>query len=510
MPELLTMSETVATPPGSSVSATDELLQLCAIDDELFCRTFFPEDFGQQTPPFHRAVARLLDDQLNRFVGAMMFRGSAKTTKLRTYVAKRVAYGYSHTIAFVSLAQSHAITNLQWIKQKIEEGHGPRGNMLVRVFGLRPGSKWSEDHIEIINEAARGQRINIVAKGMTGQIRGLNVGGKRPDLIVADDISDDETTATPEAREKANRLFFGGLAQSLVPATENPDAKMVLLQTPLQEADIISTALKDPTWATLRVGCFDADGKSVWPDRFPTDDLLIEKESYVRKGLLRIWLAEKECTLVNGENTDFKPEWLNYWQQLPERLTMFLSIDPVPPPSERQIATGMADSDFEVISAVGVGSAGYYLCEQAGMRGHDPEWTIMKFFEMMDRWRPLDVVVEGVAYQRTLKYILEKAMRERRRYVPIRILDDKRKKRHRVVQSLAGIASQGRLYIHPQHLDFQTQFLGFPHVSHDDYLDSAAMGLERAQQYDSSMLGEVFVDEGALMGPLDFNWRHAP
>lgn len=499
------MREAVATPASLGGSATAELLGLWALDDDLFGREFFPEEFSQSTPGFHHKIDRLLNDQLNRFVGIMMFRGSAKTTKLRVYTVKRMVFGISKTVALVSLAQAHAITNLQWIKNRIEDG-----GRLRDVFGVVKGRKWSEDHIEIEHQGI-GQYINLVAKGMTGQIRGLNIDGKRPDLIIADDISDDETTATPEAREKARSLFFGGLMQSLVPPTENPDAKAVLLQTPLQEDDIISTAVKDPTWASLVVSAIDLDGESVWPDRFPVPYLIQERESYRTKGLLRIWLAEKQCQIVGGENCDFQKEWLKYWDKLPERMVTFMSIDPVPPPSDKAIAVGLKDNDFEVLSAVGIGPQGYYLLEQCSNRGHDPGWTVATFFAMAERWKPLDVTVEGVAYQKTLKYILEKAMNERRRYVPVRFLaDDKRRKRHRVVQSLAGPASQGRLFVHAQHLDFQAQFLGFPYVSHDDHIDSAAMGIERAQQYDSGMIGDQFLDDSEQSAPLNLNWRQAP
>ena len=40
----------------------------------------------------------------------------------------------------------------------------------------------------------------------------------------------------------------------------------------------------------------------------------------------------------------------------------------------------------------------------------------------------------------TLKYILEKAMNERRRWIQIKIEDSKRKKMHRIVQAIKPIA----------------------------------------------------------------------
>jgi len=186
-------------------------------------------------------------------------------------------------------------------------------------------------------------------------------------------------------------------------------------------------------------------------------------------------------------------------------MTVFLGLDPVPPPSEREVAKGLADKDFEAIAALGAANGNMYVLDYEESKGHTPEWTITKTFEMLSHWRPLKLRVEGVAYQRTLKWILEKAMRERGQYVQVDCPSDRRAKVHRIDQALSGIASQGRLFCHASHSRFKEQFGTFPACSHDDVLDAVARAVEVAS------------DSGAFIpyAPPEIpepseNWRWAP
>ena len=108
-------------------------------------------------------------------------------------------------------------------------------------------------------------------------------------------------------------------------------------------------------------------------------------------------------------------------------------------------------------------------------RGHEPEWTIAEFFRLSMKWQPNMWVVETVGYQKTLEWILRRAMRTRRMYYPIRELKDKRSKYDRIVDAFAGPGSNGALYVHKSHTDFIQQFCDYPDVTNDDVLDMASM-----------------------------------
>lgn len=482
----------------------NELTQLCLLDSDLYCRSFFPSTFRQDTPEFHREMWSVLEDRAHRFVALEVFRGGAKTTLLRAFTSKRIAYGISRTIILVGEAQDHACKSLDWIKTQVVSN-----SRWSTIFALSKGGKWADDEIEI-NSGLFGITIAVKALGITGQIRGLNIKGHRPDLIVGDDLCDEENTATPEQRKKIADLFFGALAKSLTPSAACPDAKMVFLQTPLNQDDLINLCQRDKQWASRKFGCFDSEGNSRWPSLWPTQVLQDDKEAHIGRGQLPLWLREMECTIVSGETADLKEGWLKYWEPhtLPKNLMVYIGIDPVPPPSEKELATGLITKDSEVISAIGLAEGNYYLLEYASNKGHTPEWTKTEFFRMVDKWRPIKARVEGVAYQRTLKWILEAEMRKRGRYIQLDAVTDKRKKRHRIIQSFSGIASQGRFYCHRQHFDFIQQFASYPNCRHDDVVDSVSMAVDAAIEMPVDM-EEGRKDESSVPD-LDLAWRLAP
>jgi hypothetical protein len=90
------------------------------------------------------------------------------------------------------------------------------------------------------------------------------------------------------------------------------------------------------------------------------------------------------------------------------------------------------------------------------------------------------ILVEGVAYQRTLKWILEEEMKRRRKWYQIFIPKvDKRKKYHKIVTTLNGIASNGHLFVQSWMTDLIGQWDDYPDVKHEDLLEAVAQGLAR-------------------------------
>ena len=456
-----------------------EVVELGAADSLLFCQTFFPHAFRQAPAPFHRELWDVLEDRAHRYVAISVFRGGAKTTILRAFTAKRIAYGISRTVLFISAAQEHSKKSIDWLRTQIETN-----KPFAQTFGLSIGRRWTEEQVQI-KHSVLGHTATVIALGITGQTRGINVGDYRPDLIVVDDPLTEETVATPEQREKTAQLFFGAIARSLAPATECPDAKMVLLQTVMHGEDLVSTCFNDPLWATRSFPCFTPSGESAWPERFPLADLRREKEAHIQRGQLPLWLREMECKVVAPESAAFRGDWLKRWVALPDGLAVFIGIDPVPPPSEREQSVGMRTKDFEALAVVGVRDGEFYLIDYRFNRGHTPEWTINTLFELVDRYHPLKVRVEGVAYQRTLKWLIEQEMRRRGRFFQIDAITDHRKKHHRIVQAFSGIASQGRFFIRDGQDEFYEQFVSFPSCSHDDLLDAVALALEPALGLDA-------------------------
>lgn len=490
---------------GTSVPAS-ELVTLCAGDSGLYCQSFFPHTFRQKIPRFHTDMWRMLESRANRYVAFMVFRGGAKTTTLRALTSKRIAYGTSRTIMFVSISQDHAVQSLAWLRKAVEFNQ-----QWAQTYALQRGKKWTDEHIEI-HHGALDITISVVAVGITGQTRGLNLNDYRPDLIVVDDPCDEENTATPEQRTKLDDRFFGALAQSLAPRSECPDAKMVLLQTPLNQIDLVNQCMKDKAWASVVYGILDENEQSRWPERYPTVEVLQERQEYADRNQLPTWLREKQCKVVHEATSSFRREWLQYWDVLPPRMVVFMGIDPVPPPSDLQISKGLADKDYECLFVLGLAGGKFYVLEISTSRGHEPEWTVTEFFRLLDKWKPLKVRVEGIGYQRALKSLLDRAMRTRKRFVQVDAVTDKRKKYIRILDAFSGIASNKRLYIHREMVAFESAFISYPNVIFDDVLDAGAMAIDCALDMDidqGSAEDETETETYPDAGPVS-EWRTAP
>ena len=468
-----------------------ELIKLCAADSDFFAHTFFPKAMRAISPPFSKQIWAALENPKHRLLNIEVFRGGAKTTRLRIFTAKRIAYGISRTILYVGASESHAVRSVQWLRSQIEPLVGSDGQSrpspFASTFSLRPGRKWQEHEIEIFH-GIDAHPIWVLGVGITGNIRGINFDDYRPDLIIVDDALTDENAQTQEQCNKVADLIMGALANSL--SQEEPNSKLAMLNTPLNPFDVCSKAKESTEWHTETFGCWTEETQnlpadeqiSAWPDMFPTDVLRKRKLDAITDNRYSIFAREMECKLVAAESLSFRPNWLRFYEpdDLPKGMQCVLAIDPVPPPSEAAIKKGLARHDYEAISVVGRLKGEYYLIDYALSKGHNPNWTVAKMFEFGLRYRIMRVVVETVAYQRVLKWLLEKEMARKGIYYAIKdTKGDKRAKFVRILSSLSGISSQGHLWCRKEHSEFILQFQSYGpgYRGHDDLLESVSIGI---------------------------------
>ncbi len=454
----------------------EEVIELAAVDGNFYARTFFPKAARQESPEFHKDMDRVLENPANRFVGFEVFRGGAKTTKLRLFASKRIAYGISRTIIFVGKSQDHAIKSIHWLKQAVEYN-----KLWAGTFGLRKGSKWTDAEIEIIHGTDE-YPIRIIGLGITGSVRGINVDDYRPDLIILDDPCDEENTATAESREKISDLVFGALSKTLAPASEAPDATMALAQTVLVQGDLIDSVMKDEQWAAVRYSCYTSKGESSWPERWTTEELDADKQAHVNRNQLSLWLREMECQLVNQENAAFLLRWLGYWDVLPEGGITYIGIDPTPPPKDGNSLKAVNQKlDDAVIMVIKYHGGKVYVADYYDCKSPDPEEFVNKIFEMVAIWNPMMVGVETTLFQRMLKWYIEKEQLKRRQFFTLVPVEDKRKKETRIVQTVTRYASNGGLVVNREHKKLLDQYATFQAQAtkqHDDFLDALTIAID--------------------------------
>ena len=498
--------------PLAEIEDRKLVVEAGAADPLFYCHYFFPRAYRQEDPPFARQVWWELLNPEHPFVNVEMARGFTKTTTLRSFTSYRISYGMSRVILYIGKNDDAARRSVEWVRKAIKFN-----TRWQKVFGVARGERFNQNVLEIEHQVSN-ETIYVTAAGITGSLRGINFDDYRPDLIILDDIVDKEMVHTPAAAKKISDLVFSDVMYSLESQTDNPNAKLVSLGTPLDQEDPASKMAKDPEFHTIRIPCW-TDGtmgldidrqESAWPSRFPTEELRKRKRNAIRTNRLYLFLQEMELRLTSPETQSFRDEWYRTWDILPPLAEMrrVMIIDPVPPPSPKQIAEGMAKKDYEALTVIGAHSTGFYELETLYNRGHEPDWTIWAFFTLAARWKPRVARVEAIAYQRTLEWILRRAMRERRQWVAVDTFADRRAKHDVIVDGLNGPASDGRVFFNPLNDMAKEQFLHHPDTSHDDVIEVIARGVEYLHegQLDDADEEEAALQEDETAEPIR-GWR---
>ena len=451
-----------------------EIYELAAVDSVFYCREFFPRTFRQASPGWHRSYWGFFDDENKDLFGAEIFRGGAKTTLTRAGISKRIAYGFCMNALSIAINETMASHTVRWLKNQVENNHYWR-----EMFGLSKGNKWTDDWITINRRAGiRADTINVMAKGMTSGLRGLNPDDWRPDFIQADDISNEETVGTEEQRQKNSELFFGALVPCLAPKSEAPMRKLVLNQTALHAQDIISMAHLDSSFATMKypklVELPDGTLVSSWEERFPTEECLKEKDSYAKRNQLHIYYREFGCKIVSRETSPLDANQLRRWVALPTDLVYYSGLDPAI--SKRKKAHRTAGAVVGVSRSTG----DVYLIKYKAQQGQQPNemWEWVK--DVWRNLRPRKVGVETIAFQKFLSWYFEMKMLEDKTFFTIEEVQDRRSKPDRIIQAFSGLASNGKLWVHENHTEFVDQYTTWTEDLDYDLLDAVAQAVTLA------------------------------
>ena len=491
----------------------NELVSLCATDGELFCRTFFPSAFRQPSPDFHRRIWADWIDTSCELSAISVFRGGAKTTLLRAYVAWCMAYRVSRTIAYIGVNQNKAFETGDWLRSAIE-GSSSDGMAFAQTYGLRPGNVWNADRFDVLCRFKHDEpetKISLVSVGITSSIRGLNINAFRPDLICLDDIQSEENVGSPEQIEKINQLVYASIRNTMASKLDAPNRKMVMLQTPMQPRDLISSAENDPEWRFQRIGARGENGKSVWEASLPTAELNAKEENYQRRYQFAYFAREYLCINVPDQGQFFQQSDLRFYEVPPPNLLTVYAIDPVPPPSKAQVEKGLAKKDFEAHCIVGMNAAkDVFLLEYSISKNHQPDWSAAKFFEFTAKWKPVRVRVHAVAYETTLKWILDEAMRKKGIFHAVENWNDRRPKPVKIRQSLSGLAAHNKLYVRKEMTEFLQQWAMYPGVEHDDVIDVVAVAVSLVLELSSGDYQEGQFKALGELRALEEAWRQCP
>lgn len=227
------------------------------------------------TPSFHRTcwAAYCQTDEL---VAAAAPREHAKSTALtHDYGLAMLLFRIQDYVVLVSATEELAIGHLSDIAKELRENDD-----LIRDFKIK--RLVTDAKTDVIVEFEDGHQARVIAKGSGQKMRGLKWNGKRPGLIVCDDLEEDEQVENRDRRRKFQRWFF----RALLPCRRR-GGLVRLHGTILHEDSLLARVMKSKVWKTLHFRAhagFDDFSEILWPEQFPESRLRTIRQTFMDDG----------------------------------------------------------------------------------------------------------------------------------------------------------------------------------------------------------------------------------
>ncbi len=203
-------------------------------------------------------------------------RDHAKSTAFTfDFVLAEVCFRTSSYVIIIGSTEENAIEQLSNIREELLDNDDLR-----EEFGIRELEKDSSS--DIIVRCDDGHRFRILARGAEQRIRGKMWNGKRPDLIVGDDMEDDEQVENKDRRIKFRRWFFRAAKQAL-----SRTGRIRVHGTILHEDSLLSRLRKNKTWKFLFFKAhngFDDFTQLLWKEAWPIWRLKARRQEFIEDG----------------------------------------------------------------------------------------------------------------------------------------------------------------------------------------------------------------------------------
>lgn len=170
-------------------------------------------------------------------------------------------------------------------------------------------------------------------------------------------------------------------------------------------------------------------------------------------------------------NQVFHRDWIRYYTKQASNCVYCTSVDLASAKKEES-----SDPDYTVILTCGVSpSEGRVFVVHYTRERLDPGQTVEAIFEHVRAYKPLEVIVESIGYQRTLNYWVRKLMNQHKLIFYINELTGLTGSKIDRIRGLQPYFSEDRISVKPHMIELEQELLAFPKGAHDDLIDSLSM-----------------------------------
>ena len=456
-----------------------------------FREEFIPSNDDVKPAPFHTEWSDILLNGTGNFA-IEAFRESAKTQiVIRANLLHALTFPQDKRsyLVIICATQTTASKKLQEVSREFLASDVMRG----LVSEIRDNSGLALE-VHYVN----GQKVRIEAYGKGAAVRGLSWGAKRPDLVIIDDPQDEEDARSETVTVNDWDWFLSDvyfLGQS---------TRIFMIGNNLGERCIIEQVFKFSTqlnFTVRRIPIINEAGESAWPSKWALSEIEKERENAEVLGKTDIWYRNKMCQCISPDSQKFKRSYFRYYDRIDIRnLNIYTTVD--------LAISQKVNADYSAIVTVGVNSAGHWFVLDVEYGRYDPSTTIDAIFSAVQKWHPLSVGVEVVAYQAALQHFLEKEMPRRGTFFRITPLKAEKKKEIRIDNIQPRFAVGTVWFKSGAHWleRIEGELLAYPHGAHDDVIDALAyveqLAVSPYENNDINYEGRVNDDWNPIAGKM--------
>lgn len=417
----------------------DAVIEKLARNPRLAHATFFSHRHPDATPAFHYELIDLWHGPDPRVV-VEAFRGAAKSTLAEEAIVIMAALRKFRNGLILGETFDRAVERLKSIKHEFEENP-----FLEELFGNLVGDTWTESRIVLSNGAC----IQAVGRGQS--LRGVKHLDARPDMAFGDDIENEESVLTPDARAKTMRWLMSVVFPAL-----DPNYKVRINGTPLDPESMIVQISRDTGWVHRRFPwlykTINGEWAATWPDRFPVEKIAETEASYQRLGLTTNYKQEYMCEAEDPAVKAFTADMFKVEPTVRTWHAVYSMYDPARTVKATSASTGVVHFSW-INNRLVIWDA------------YGPKWKpdeiIADMFRCDDLYAPVTIGVERDGLE---EFILQPLRQEqvRRAYaIPIRPMKAPKGKLD-FIRSMQPFFKAGEVIFAKDLPELRAQLLGFP------------------------------------------------
>ena len=426
-----------------------------------FRETFIPAKDDVPPAKFHEEWSDILLNGRGNFA-VEAFRESAKTQiVIRANLLHALTYPSEHRSYLVVICATQRTASKKLIEVSREFLSNPEMNSLVRTVRENSGLAFEAEYY------GGYPTVRIEAYGKGAAVRGLSWGAKRPDLVIIDDPQDQED-ATSETVTASDWDWFLSDVYFLGQAS-----RIFIIGNNLGERCIMECIMRNSeklNFTVNKIPIIDENGKSAWPEKWPLRAIEEDRQNFALMGATDLWYMNKMCECISPASQKFKKEYFRYYDVAPplSGMNIYTAVD--------LAISQKVNADYSAIVTVGVNSSGHWFVLDVEYGRYDPSTTMDAVFSAVQKWRPLTVGIEAVAYQSALMHFLEKEMPQRGIFFRIAPLKAEKKKELRIdaIQPRFAVGTvwfkTGAVWLP----EIESELLAYPHGAKDDVIDALA------------------------------------